>query len=176
MSNARPTPHPTRQQLDELEALMQRMLALPVSPAAGEPPPAPPAPAPEAPENAPAAEAAPVAAPPPGTEFSSFLPPAPLPEPEPRAGEVEERDAEPAPPAPTADRPSRPAGRRRPVGRGLRPLLWVNGAFDRATVRLGGPGRWLRGPRGRAWLGGTGLVLLATAVAWGVLDWMGWPW
>jgi hypothetical protein len=31
MSDSMPTPHPTREQLDELETLMQRMLALPVN-------------------------------------------------------------------------------------------------------------------------------------------------
>jgi hypothetical protein len=58
----------------------------------------------------------------------------------------------------------------------LQPLVWANRAFDGCAARLGPPGRWLCGPRGKALLGWTGLALLSAAVAWGVLDWMGWTW
>jgi hypothetical protein len=44
---ATPTPPPTRQQLDDLDALLQRMLALPVNPADEPAPPDPPVPYPE---------------------------------------------------------------------------------------------------------------------------------
>jgi hypothetical protein len=56
-------------------------------------------------------------------------------------------------------------------------VVWSNRVFDRWTVRMGGAfGRWLRGPQGRALLGWTGLILLASALAWGMIDWMGWTW
>jgi hypothetical protein len=51
----------------------------------------------------------------------------------------------------------------------LRPLLWSNRAFDRWTGWLGRPGRWLRGPLGRAVLGWVGLGLWAVALL--VLVW-----
>ncbi len=58
----------------------------------------------------------------------------------------------------------------------LRPVLAVNRAFDAGTAWLGAPGRWLRGPRGRALVGWTGLGLLAGAVVWVVLAEFGWTW
>jgi hypothetical protein len=62
------------------------------------------------------------------------------------------------------------------VGWPLRPLLWLNLAFDWSTTWLGPPGRWLRGPGGRAVLGWGGLLLLAAALAWVALDGMAWTW
>ena len=56
------------------------------------------------------------------------------------------------------------------------PLLGINLVFDGLSWLLGPAGRWLRRPGGRAVLGGLGLLLLAAAVARGVLDWMGWTW
>jgi hypothetical protein len=37
-------------------------------------------------------------------------------------------------------------------------------------------GHWLRAPGGRALLGWAGLLLLVAAVAWLLLDEMGWTW
>jgi hypothetical protein len=58
----------------------------------------------------------------------------------------------------------------------LRPLLWLNWAFDYAMSWLGPPGRWLCGSGGRALLGWGGLLLIAAALAWIALDGMGWTW
>ena len=56
------------------------------------------------------------------------------------------------------------------------PLLWFNQGFDKCTYLLGGGGRFMRGPRGRYFLGLTGLALLAAAGLWLVKDWLGWAW
>jgi hypothetical protein len=58
----------------------------------------------------------------------------------------------------------------------LRPLLWLNDAFDYGTAWLGPIGRWLHAPGGRALLGWTGFLLLAAAFVWLILDGMGWTW
>jgi hypothetical protein len=55
-------------------------------------------------------------------------------------------------------------------------LVWVSRAFDWFARRFGPFGRWLSRPWGRALLGWTGLLLLAAAAAWWVLDWAGWTW
>jgi hypothetical protein len=56
----------------------------------------------------------------------------------------------------------------------LVPFWWINQCFEGGTSRLGSPGRWLQGRWGRTLIGVTGLVLLAGAIGWGVLDWLGW--
>jgi hypothetical protein len=56
------------------------------------------------------------------------------------------------------------------------PLVGVNLLFDCLTFPLGPPGRWLRGDSGRLFLGWTGLALLVAALSWGFLEWMGWLW
>jgi hypothetical protein len=180
---ATPTPQPTRQQLDDLDALLQRMLALPVSPA-GEPsplatslaeslappegnliveeplPPSPPPPAPLATHH-------PVHWP---SESVSLplLNPVPLAE---RRGPVLPPPDRPLTPrqALAASRPPRP-----PLL--LRPVLWLNRLFDSTAFALGAPGRWLRRPTGRTLLGVVGLLLLAAAVALVVINRIGWTW
>jgi hypothetical protein len=174
---------PTRQQLDELDALLQRMLALPVAPGgeadkAVEPPPvaaAPPPPslpAPPAEEftvrtlalihlgaSRPETRQPPEPAPPSDGGGSALILAVPA---------LEQRVIEePEPPA--------PAPERRPLSGWLRPVLWVNRGFDACAGCLGAPGRWLRRPWGRTLLGLAGLLLLAGVVGWVVLDWMGWP-
>jgi hypothetical protein len=172
MSQSEPRPfQPTRQQLDELEALMQRMLALPVEP--------------------PETEAASV--PPPIVETAG-IPELAEPEPTPLPSSTQFTQREPVPvsvavtPEPVFIVPqpeppalpaeavpaARPVHRRPRVDWWVRPLLWSNRTFDRCTIPLGDPGRWLRSRRGRSWLGYTGIVFFATALAWEVLDWMGW--
>jgi hypothetical protein len=171
----------TRQQLDELDALLQRMLALPVAPVdeadqAVEPPAVGTSSSngsahageefavrtvalihldPDRPETPPS----------PATSEQVATPdaavPAPAPAPEPAAA------GEPVP---------APQRERRPLPVWLRPVVWANRAFDHAAGWLGAPGRWLRRPWGRTLLGLSGLLLLAGAVAWVVLEWMGWPW
>jgi hypothetical protein len=197
MSSPKPPIHPTRQQLDELEALMQRMLALPVNQLDA-------APAPEAalstlapidmpPEwdsgdsavlsseaarqaQAQATARAPVG----GSELQAESRDEPKDFSDSAHREAENADAPAtkiiiARPTP-GERPwTLPASARRVSGP-VRLLMWTNRAFDRCAVRLGPPGRWLRGPHGRAWIGWSGIALLATAAAWAGLEWMGWTW
>jgi hypothetical protein len=54
------------------------------------------------------------------------------------------------------------------------PLLWINLAFDQATLALGPIGSMLRSRAGRALLGLAGLALLAAAAGWFLKDWLGW--
>jgi hypothetical protein len=54
------------------------------------------------------------------------------------------------------------------------PLLWMNQAFDAASHGLGGGGAWLRTQAGRMLLGMSGIALMAFAIAWLLRDWMGW--
>jgi hypothetical protein len=56
----------------------------------------------------------------------------------------------------------------------LFPLTAINWIFDLYTLPFGRAGRWLRGNAGRNVLGVTGLILLATGIGCGVVQWMGW--
>lgn len=216
----RPPAHPTRRQLDELEALMQRMLALPVVPLDDEPTPgveAMPAlkpsataplpdafPTPVAPssslagieldlpdlppepqkESGPSPAESPTAWPAvghyqthlreegmPGTETVQAMQPTPV---------VHEDKATFLMPTPPPDATPDPdwmlVQRRRRPRIGMRLVVRCNRMYDRWAYRLGPTGRWLRQPQGRALVGWTGVLLLASALAWGVLDWMGWTW
>jgi hypothetical protein len=176
MSNVTPRPgapvHPTRQQLDELEALMQRMLALPVNQLEDEPP----------------AEIPLLV---PGLEVRDPQ------EPEPMAADAASSPAESvadeaAPPAaqPPAEPSSRPIAATVPLPRlmtepsraerrtpwGVMPIVWINRVFDSQTARLGRPGRWLRSRQGRALLGALGLLFLIAAIGWTILGLVGWTW
>jgi hypothetical protein len=217
----------TQQQLAELDALLERMLALPVNrldepdcaqadvatlpPATNDPAPpdggdqAPPHPPGEAPalntlqasEGAGFATGAetPELVSPPVREWGEDNQPAPFGPPHfPLFTNLEWQEIPEVPatttaldPPPAADEslafpalgplppPTRPQPRvKGPIPLGLRPLLWPNQAFDRYAAALGAPGRWLSGPSGRSVIGWTGLLLLAAAAAWGLLDWMGW--
>jgi hypothetical protein len=184
--------HPTRQQLDDLDDLMQRMLALPMDDAL--------------PQEEPGdlkADSGPllvedllhhedVA-----TARDRSISPRPLQEaPPPPArrlapapvlwreeGTRESRSSPSGFPAlelpslaPAATLSAEPANGCDPCAKtseGFVLLVWTNRAFDLLTMRLGPPGRWLRGARGRSSLGLLGLILLAAALAWGALDWMG---
>jgi hypothetical protein len=177
---ATPTPPPTRQQLDDLDALLQRMLALPVNPSEGpsEPPAEPPFPEPFGPpagnviidDSGPTRPTAPFPrSPVPAATVSlPLLNPVPL--------------AQRRPPVlPRPDRPVSPrqaliASRPPPEPLLLRPLLALNRLFDTLALGLGSPGRWLRRPTGRTLLGLIGLALLAAAVAFALLDRVDWPW
>jgi hypothetical protein len=178
---------PTRQQLDDLDALLQRMLSLPVDPAEEPAPPEPPPPsAPRYPEPfiAPAGNVIlsdpeiTISQPPPLSR-----PPVPLP-PEPVSLPL----VNPVPPAlrrgpvlPTPDRPRTPlealaASRPPRPSLLLRPIVALNRCFDAVAFGLGAPGRWLRLPAGRTLLGLIGLLLLAVAGALFLLDRIGWTW
>jgi hypothetical protein len=166
---------PTRQQLEELDALMKRMLALPVE-APEEPAVAPPGPGaaettlPEPGPHEPSEPTAVVVSVPP--EAPPLLPPRRLLSPAPALLRPAGTPARPS----SADQPERlvtddgPP----PVSPWVYPLVWCNQVFDAGTLLLGPVGRWLRGPVGRVVLGGLGLLLLAAAAAWVVLDQMGW--
>jgi hypothetical protein len=183
-----PPANPTRQLLDELDALMQRMLALPVNQLEDKLRPT----TPEGDsENAPDAET------------NRGL----------KAEDQEGPVSRPSSPVPDWERPipaspevleaigrgraeGKPAAGKvggvafRPVVRVaspaaelavevpllLRPLVWCNRAFDSLTLWLGPAGRWLRSPAGRSWLGWIGLGLLAGATAWALVNEFGWTW
>jgi hypothetical protein len=53
-------------------------------------------------------------------------------------------------------------------------LLRLDDLFVAVCGRLGAPGRWLRGPGGRALLGVTGLVCLGAALALAIHAGIGW--
>jgi hypothetical protein len=162
-------PSTTREQLDELDALLQRMLELPVDPAS----------APEEPDGP-----ATVAEEPPREEVAEAPadgpPPAPAPVPEPSSP-----GPSPAGEAPAVDRtlvarngtgspPVPLPGGGEVVPGWAGPLVFVNRAFDRATRPLGVVGYWLRRPRGRAVLGWAGVALLALALCLVFCTWRGW--
>jgi hypothetical protein len=166
-SSSRPTDaaNLTRQQLDELDALLQRMLALPV----------------HLPEESSASFDHPTAAAP-----VSLL--EPLAEAtEPLLAPLEER-IEPSLtyrtelPTLSDARLANPCDRdleaetEEPVPVWQWPLLGINQAFDYVVGGLGSTGRWLCRPAGRTFLGWAGLACLAAAFALLVLDWVRWNW
>lgn len=54
------------------------------------------------------------------------------------------------------------------------PLAWPNRLFDRAMQPLGKPGRWLSGPAGRNWLGWSGVLMLVVVAGLAVSDYLAW--
>ncbi len=179
---ARPVPSVSGilEQLDELEALMRRMLTVPVEPGDGGPPP------PQAQPTSPGESR--LSAP---AISTSVQEPAPASE-EPRAAPMIREPVRTAP-VPQPRRPEKPEPRvtaawagsatrvelaprrveavlRRP---GLfRRFLQGIDAASRAATRPWGPfGRWLDGDRGRAALGVLGILLLLGACSWGAWDW-----
>ncbi len=191
--------NPLRQQLDELDSLLERMLSLPVDqpdddrdPIAGVVAPAAPpqaVPAEEAPLRvlrSPEDEVQPVPPEPdspPRVEVELppqprlVAPPSPA-DPVPARAVAASREA--AAPTPARPRlslgplPAEVRGNHEPDGILWRFLVWGNHLFDRGAGRLGPFGRWLRRPTGRTVLGWAGLVLLAAALGWVLLDWFGW--
>jgi hypothetical protein len=185
----------TKQMLDELDALMDRMLALPVNemedaPAFPKeivperaltatltllqtPPPAPtPAPLVEMPlhpavnpPHRPMAAFEPAAVAP---VPPLFPPPAPLTNdvvPPSLLPKVEELLASVPDPSPS------------PASLGVYlPLLWINQAFDGFTLILGPSAAKLRSQAGRMLLGFAGVVLLLASATWFLKDWLGWQW
>jgi hypothetical protein len=175
----------TRRQLDELEALMQRMLALPVDhPEEG------PADALDTHTEAPVTKGNPELAKSAQADMETQVRPAasldtaaanscgtpslpgtslivPLPH---------ERESEA--PVQVRRNPVRPVARSsRPfVAWWLLPVLWINQAYDGGVGWMGPPGRWLRGTPARTFLGAIGLLLLAAALAWVIHDGIDWTW
>lgn len=170
----------TRQQLDELDALLQRMLSLPTT---SEPAAAPLAQAPalrltQVPEAAP--HRPPV-----------FPPPPPMPAPEPTTPIIERKVVVPstqirsmplpaAPrPAPVPDAPeAQPeAAAREPVSFLLWPFVGLNWLFDAVAGLFGPPGWILRSALGKNVLGiaGIGLLLYTAAHVGTVQGWFSLP-
>jgi hypothetical protein len=184
----------TKQMLDELDALMERMLSVPVNDS--EDAPLFPAEVVNSPalsakltllESAPLSQ---IPAPPMLEQHPPFNPPHRTMPAQPAAAEPVEM-AEPQriePELLTNDvlPPSIPS----PVGSllaevsapddaqlgelGFAPALWVNQAFDASTEILGGAGGLLRGPAARTLLGIAGVALLLVAIGWFLNDWLGW--
>ncbi len=168
----------TRHMLDELDELMERMLALPVNDLEDQTLAPPAADEPDEPETAE----------PPSTDVE--------PEPTPSyQAEVEEAPVSPysAIAAPIPDRfaengtlPSltelhsettfeSPPRQERQLWRLLlKPLFWINRSFDVCTYWMGNAGRWLRSTRGRSVIGYVGLGLLAVSVLWWFRNLLGW--
>jgi hypothetical protein len=189
-----PSLHPTRRQLDELDALMERMLELPVNPVGDE--------SKSSSSEDPATYGSPDASP-----FAGFSPHG-MPSYQTEEAEALAADASRAFNFTTAgsikgnevssgsgnddfgqrnsrgvhiDTRSRIASTPRtefddagpPPAIWLWPLVGMNQTYDTLMSGLGAPGRFMRGT-GRVWLGWIGLLLLATALAWGVFDWLQW--
>ncbi len=190
--------HPTRQQLDELDALMERMLELPVNPAAEE-------------AKSPGVEEQAFSSPSDTSPFAEFSPHGIA------SYQTEESDASVTNPEgallsstlgkengvssvqysngqspfrlaeSTSLAVNHGAGSKIAFTRTLAavaddgppPSLWlwpvvgINQIYDAVMGGLGSPGRIMRGT-GRAWLGWVGLLMLAAALAWGVFDWLQW--
>jgi hypothetical protein len=187
-----PSLHPTRRQLDELDALMERMLELPVNPVGDESKSS----SNEDPATYGSADTSP---------FAGF-PPHGMPSYQTEEAEALAADASRAFNFTTAGsikgnevssgsgnddfgqrnslgarigarsgtlRRTELADEDPPPAIWLWPLVGMNQTYDTLMSGLGAPGRFMRGT-GRVWLGWIGLLLLATALAWGVFDWLQW--
>jgi hypothetical protein len=185
-SSAQPPPSPSisaiLDQLDELEALMRRMLTIPVNGEAeeGAVPPSRQTGLPErvtgegdyrssAPQSRPA---------PSQPRGSRDLPLSIANGSMPSRKEslvTNEQQERPAPSARAAPlpRPNAKVPAAGPVvGLWQRPLEWIDHRLRTFADSLGPTGRWLTGERGRAVVGAIGLSLIAAALAWGVYDWL----
>jgi hypothetical protein len=185
MSNTTPNDsslQSTKQMLDELDALMERMLALPVNELED----APAFPKQVVPEKALAATLTLLQTPPPVPAPAPLIetPPHPavnpphrpmaVPEPAPLTNEVVPPSLLPQVEALLASVPD-PSSPPASLGVYL-PLLWLNQAFDGCTLLLGPSGVKLRSQAGRMLLGFAGVVLLLGSVTWFLKDWLGWQW
>lgn len=155
---------PTRRQLDDLEALMQRMLALPVQPDEEEVPqpalpcfPAEPPPEEQTPPLR--QELSLPAQPEPGPSLP--IPPAPI-----RVGAQLAGNAAIGPVASGTTAPEASPGS----------LVRINQAFDTFAACFGPPGRWLATPPGRALLGGMGILILGGTALWVAVEGLRWTW
>jgi hypothetical protein len=155
------SPHPTRHQLDELDALMERMLALPVDPLDSSPvlasalelerPEAKPEKTvPHLPALEPRLQPAVVST---AVALESRL--------QPGAAELRVPSAKAGTPTPPAVSPL------------LLPFVWVNNGFAWCLGWFGPPGRWISGDMGRNVLAGIGIVMLLTALGWILADRLG---
>jgi hypothetical protein len=197
-----PTPvQPTRRQLDELDALLQRMLELPVHQVEEEPAPSELADGPAISTSSDQAiEETPWTDPPPAleAEVHSVAPVETFPSESPSSQFLwnpEERESAFSSADPvfddepysndsalgdvgieeSQDKDSLPSDEENSAPWVLGPLLWVDHLYESVAAGLGKPGFWLRGPSGRAFLGGLGLAGLGLAGALAVLERIGWP-
>jgi len=161
--------HDTRQLLDELDALMDQMLALPI--ADQDEAVAPPVTTPTVSATLTLLEPAPGAVPA-GMDGAALPSPPRYVEPVPIIGAV----AVPTSIELTALPPPLRTARWRPSRLAYQFLLWTNQGYDYGTNWLGPAGRFLRSGAGKALLGSGGLILLALALAWLGKDWLGWNW
>lgn len=185
---------PTRQQLDEIDALLKRMLSL--APLSGEPAESPaPAvsyPAPSVREVPPPREPAPGE--PVVREWRVGWPQSAASQPQSvvawgSPAPVGPPTVEPAPVAshqppfavPLAAGPAVVPGQpppstvQPPTSLPVQLLMLVNGTFNVLTYLLGPLGTWLRGP-GRTALGWCGILMLLAAAGWAVGEWIGYDW
>ncbi|GIW81035.1 MAG: hypothetical protein KatS3mg105_2842 [Gemmatales bacterium] len=58
----------------------------------------------------------------------------------------------------------------------LRALVAINSGFDRLALRCKIPVRWLRHPLGRSLIGWLGIAILLGSLTWAILDWLAWNW
>jgi hypothetical protein len=170
-THAKESLHDTRQLLDELDALMDQMLALPIddqdeavtSPVT----------TPTVSATLTLLEAGPGAAPAGMDGVDLPAPPRYVePVPAPIIGAVAALTSIELTPLP----PPLRTARWRPSRLAYQFLLWTNQGFDYGTTWLGPAGRFLRSGAGKALLGSGGLILLALALAWLGKDWLGWNW
>lgn len=156
----------TRQQLDELDELLQRMLDLPVQSTEGET----------------TSTAGPLPSSVSVLDTEPELPPPYIPPLVKRSEPVPSLRSETpvAPPRLVARLPEKEGVSEEESAPILAawfwPLVWINQGFEAGTRSLGKPARWLRRPSGRTLVGWLGLLLLMGAVALLVWDWVRTNW
>jgi hypothetical protein len=165
----------TKQMLDELDVLMEQMLALPVND----------------PEETPAFPKEVVKSHALTASLTMLEAPAPFPESKPHPALNAPHLALPAAPTPLSNAvvPASLVGRMEPLLAEVpemdagattlwiyQPLVWMNQAFDASTLLLGGVGAGLRTPALRMLMGLAGLAMLLVSAGWFLKDWLGWQW
>jgi hypothetical protein len=83
------------------------------------------------------------------------------------------------PPAPTVVMqapPPLPMLAQAPLPFHLWPLGLLDSSLGGMLATFGMPGRWLGQGSGKILIGWAGMMMLAIAAAWGVMDYMGWSW
>jgi hypothetical protein len=198
-ASSSPSLHPTRRQLDELDALMERMLELPVDSAVEK---SQDATSDSTSSNEPSADASPFAEFS-ATGFESYQTDDSDPSlvASPRAFDFSSSSSAPENLFPSAQgsQEHAPFVYQTPIASGIHgqqshagpfesrpsvdddapPPIWlwpvagINQLYDTLMGGLGSPGRILLGT-GRTWLGWIGFMMLAAALAWGILDWIHW--
>ena len=178
---------PTRQQLDEIDTLLRRMLSLPALGSDPEPP--------AATTYAPPTirEIPPAAPPAPGdpvvhswrVEWPQAAPPSPVPQDSPAVAAWGTPAATPyaraipvtpvAGPGPVFVEQPPPSRLAPPIPGHLWPAILVNWVFDTLSYLLGPLGSWLRGS-GRPALGWVGILMTLAAAGWAFGEWSGFDW